>query len=52
VPLTVKLSAEDAVRAFIAQLEVPYKDPVIDPSTFTLPVTASDPVIDTDPVII
>jgi hypothetical protein len=52
VPLTVKSSAEDAVKAFIAQLAVPYKDPVIDPSTFTLPVTSSDPVIDTDPVIV
>jgi hypothetical protein len=46
------LSADDAVRAFIAQLAVPYKDPVIDPSTFILPVTVRDPVISTDPVII
>jgi hypothetical protein len=46
------LSAEDAVKAFIAQLAVPYKEPVIDPRTFTLPVTFSDPVIDTDPVIV
>jgi hypothetical protein len=30
VPLTVKLSAEDAVNAFKAQLAVPCKDPVID----------------------
>jgi hypothetical protein len=40
VPLTVKLSAEDAVKEFLAQLAVPNKDPV------TPPVIESEPVIE------
>ena len=35
------MSAEDAVKAFIAQLAVPYKEPVIDPSTFNEPVIST-----------
>jgi hypothetical protein len=38
VPLTVKLSAEDAVSVFKAQLAVPYKDPVTPPSILNEPV--------------
>jgi hypothetical protein len=47
VPLTVKLSAEDAVRAFdavialLAQLAVPCSEPVIPPITFNEPVTST-----------
>lgn len=40
-PLTKKLSAEDAVKAFIAQLAVPSSEPVIDPDTCKLPVTVT-----------
>ncbi len=32
-PLTVKLSAEDAVKEFLAQLALPFKLPVIPPDT-------------------
>jgi len=38
VPLTKKSSAEDAVKELIAQLEVPYKDPVNPPNEIVEPV--------------
>ena len=38
VPLTVKLSAEEAVKALVAQLDVPIKFPTNDP--------VNDPVIE------
>ena len=48
--LTIKLSADDAVSALIAQLEVPNKLPVIPDVTLNEPVTVKLPVITADPV--
>ena len=46
VPLTVKLSADDAVNVFRAQLAVPYKDPVI-LFAISLDVTLALPLMST-----